>query len=234
MPAGLPIERIWIDDDGARVEGWYVVGRGRSNESPGPAVIFAHGNGESIDDCFAPMFRYTRFGVSLLLPEYRGYGRSTGNPSQSAVAADMERFYDWLARRPEVDPQRIILHGRSLGGGVVGVLVGSRPAAAVILESTFTSLVSLWKGRLLPAFLCRNPFRTDLAMSNYNGPVLIFHGKWDRTIPVSHGRRLHKLIPHSEYVEVRAGHNDLLADEPDAYYYWQTITKFLRDHKLIR
>jgi uncharacterized protein len=231
-PPGHGVEPFWINaEDGSRVEGWFVAGRRKNPASAGPAVILAHGNGELIDDNFPWMANYLNLGVSVLLPEYRGYGRSGGSPSQAAILADMERFYDWLVQRPEVDPARVIFHGRSLGGGVMAALATTRTPAAVILESTFTSLASIWTRALLPAFLCRNPFRTDVVMLKYRGPVLLFHGTRDEVIPVRHGRRLHEIIPQSTYVEMPAGHNDFPLD-PEAY--WSAIRVFLRDNGIIR
>ena len=84
------IERIWLTpEDGSRVEAWYLAAPGRSAAHPGPAVIYTHGNGELIDYWPAALEPYRQWGVSILLPEYRGYGRSTGKPSQAAVVADM-------------------------------------------------------------------------------------------------------------------------------------------------
>jgi hypothetical protein len=195
------------------------------------AVILAHGNGELIDDNFPWMARYLDLGVSVLLPEYRGYGRSGGSPSQAAITADMERFYDWLVQRAEVDPARVMFHGRSLGGGVMAALAAARTPAAMILESTFTSVASIWTRALLPPFLCRHPFRTDAVMEKYRGPVLVFHGTRDEVIPVRHGRRLHESIPQSRYVEMPAGHNDF---PPDPEAYWSAIRAFLHDNGLRR
>jgi fermentation-respiration switch protein FrsA (DUF1100 family) len=141
----------------------------------------------------------------------------------------MEQFYDWLVARPEVDASRILFHGRSLGGGVVADLATRRNAAAIVLESTFTSVASIWKRFGLPVFLCRNPFHTDLVMRNYGGPVLIFHGTRDDIVPVHHGRRLHEMIPNSTYIEMSAGHNDFPRD-PNAY--WKAIGGFLRTNGL--
>jgi fermentation-respiration switch protein FrsA (DUF1100 family) len=231
-PRGYGVEQVWIDaEDGSRVEGWFAAARGTKVASPGVTVVLAHGNGELIDDNVPWMAQYLDLGVSVLLPEYRGYGRSGGSPSQAAITADMERFYDWLVQRPEVDSNRVVFHGRSLGGGVVAALAATRTPAAMILESTFTSVASIWNRALLPSVLCRNPFRTDAVMEKFRGPVLVFHGTRDEVIPVRHGRRLHEIIPQSRYVEMPAGHNDF---PPDPEAYWKTIAEFLRENGLIQ
>lgn len=207
------VERVWLPiDDGdpsRQVEAWFVAGDGRSAESPGPAVMFFHGNADLIDRAVDIADLYTRLGVSVLLPEYRGYGRSAGRPSQRRITDDMVRFRDWLDARPEVDPRRIIYHGQSLGAGVAAALGDQRPPAAFILQSPFKSIASMMRRYGVPAFLARHPFRVDRTLTRLNLPTLIIHGARDEVIPVSHGRSLHKMLPGSRYVEPDAGHNDL-------------------------
>lgn len=225
------VSRMWFDGDGgARVEAWFVPAAARGPDRRGPTVIYAHGNGEVIDYWLGPLQPYRQLGVSVLLAEYRGYGRSTGAPSQSAITADMERMHDWLARRPEVDPAKILYHGRSLGGGVVAALAARRRPAALVLESTFLNVTSFFTRWGIPPFLCRHPFRTDRVVTTLGRPVLIFHGTHDEIIPVAHGRRLHEACQGSRYVEMPAGHNDF---PPDHAAYWREIEAFLRENRLI-
>ncbi|WAS96711.1 alpha/beta hydrolase [Nannocystis punicea] len=223
-PAG--VTPLWSPAaDGTRVEAWFVPGRGASAERPGPAVMFFHGNGELIDHQLALAASYAARGVSVLLPEYRGYGRSQGKPSQAAIVGDMLRFHDELAARPEVDRARVVFHGRSLGGGVASALAAVRPPAALILESTFTSLAALARKHGLPEALCRHPFRTDRVLPALQRPVLILHGSEDEMIPVAHGRSLHTSAPGSTYVELPGGHNDFPRDRPA---YERALDAFLR------
>jgi pimeloyl-ACP methyl ester carboxylesterase len=212
-PTEPGVQQIWITaDDGSRVEAWFKPGRGRTAASPGPAVIYFHGNYATVDDCgwLAPM--YASDGISALVVEFRGYGRAGGRPSQQAIVADSLRFYDWLAARPEVDPHRIILQGMSLGGAVAAQIADQRPAAGLILECTFTSLEAMTHRYLMPGFLCRHPFHTDRILPKLNIPIIIFHGRDDRTVPVEHGRRLHELAPRSRYVELPCGHQNYSND----------------------
>jgi hypothetical protein len=226
-PTEPGVEQLWITtDQGHRVEAWFKPGAGRSAASPGPAVILFHGNGDLLDTRWQAGRNYLNAGASLLVPEYRGYGRSAGKPSQRAIVADMIQFYDWLRQRPEVDPNRIAFHGISLGGGVALATAEHRKPAAVVLESTFTSIPDLSKRWLVPSFLCRHPFRSDRVIAELDAPVLIFHGRYDMTVPVSHGRRLHELAPNSEYIEQDTGHGDFHSD-------WKSTREFLlRNHIL--
>src|SRR5690606_34255575 len=102
-----------------RVEAWLLPGDGVSAERPGPAVVFAHGNAELIDHWPGALARYRRLGVSVVLPEYRGYGRSAGRPSESAIRDDLRALHARLSSHPMVDVTRLVYHGRSLGGGAV-------------------------------------------------------------------------------------------------------------------
>ena len=169
---------------------------------------------------------YGKIGVSVFLPEYRGYGRSAGKPSEKEIAADMIRFYDLLIRRADVDPSRIVFHGRSVGGGVAADLATRRTPAALILESTFSSIAAMALKFGAPPFLLKHPFRTDRVVEGLDVPMLIFHGTRDTVVPVSHGRRLHKLARGSTYVEYNSDHNDF-PGEGNEEAYWREIQAFL-------
>ena len=224
-------ETWWLDTPGgSRTEAWFCTGAGRGADAPGPLLVFAHGNAELIDDQLGLADHYVRLGFSVLLVEYRGFGRSTGRPSERGLVADFAAMLDRALRRPEVDAQRVIYHGRSLGGGVVAQLAARRPPAAMILESTFTSLASMTGRYLAPPSLVRYPFRTDRVVARLDTPLLILHGTRDEVIPIANGRRLHQLAPGSAYVEFDAGHNDF---PPDERAYWAVIDAFLGQHGLL-
>jgi fermentation-respiration switch protein FrsA (DUF1100 family) len=165
-------------------------------------------------------------GCSVLLPEYRGYGGCAGRPSERALIADARGFVALLARQPEVDPRRIVYHGRSLGGGVATGLAEVAPPAALILVSTFDNLSSLAPSYGVPPLLVRNPFRTDRRLPRLACPALLIHGTHDRLVPVAKGRRLHALVPTSQWLELPAGHNDLPRPEQRELF-WGTVREFL-------
>lgn len=206
-------ERIWLDAaDGVRVEAWFIKPSTPAPAGGWPAAIFFHGNAETIDDYVGHADLYLRLGFAVLLPEYRGYGRSGGSPSQSAIGADMVRFYDLLSARPDVDRTRIVFHGQSLGGGVACDLASKRAPAALVLESTFTSVASMCWSYGVPPLLCRNPFHSDDVVRGLDAPILIMHGTEDDIVPVSHGRRLRDLARRGTYVEMPGHHNDFPSD----------------------
>ncbi len=198
----------WLETpDGARVESWFYPGDGRSAASPGPAVIYFHGSGKLLDDWKTEQRPYTAWGVSVLCVEYRGYGRSSGDPSQRAITADNVRFHDWLIQRPEVDATRIFFHGRSLGGAVAAALVPQRRPIALILESTFTNLTDAAWRLGVPPFILRHPYQTDRVLAAYEGPVLIVHGRNDEMVRISEARELKRLAKQATLIETEGGHH---------------------------
>ena len=222
------VERVFIvAPTGERVEGWYV----RADEegghaAPGAAVLFAHGNAELIDDQLELVRRYRERGVHVLLMEYRGYGDSQGRPSQVGIVRDGVAFYDWLASRPEVDREKIVLHGRSLGSGVVSQIAAKRKAAALVLESPFASVASFaWRSGA-PSFLIKHPFRTDRVVATLRCPIVILHSRHDEIVPFSHGEKLHALAPGSRLIEMAGGHNDVMMNQAG---YWRAVDEVLEE-----
>jgi fermentation-respiration switch protein FrsA (DUF1100 family) len=225
VPPGA--ELIWVDtEDGNRVEGWFFAGAGRTADSPGPAVIFFHGNSELIDHCLEYAEMYPPWGVSVLLVEYRGYGRSGGEPSQEAIGRDMDAFYAWLIERAEVDIESVVYHGRSLGGGIAADLASRHPPRALILVSTFTSMGDMFWRYWVPGFIARDRYEVLDVVKGFDGPVLVIHGTRDNIIPVSHGRRLAEAARDATFVEIDANH-DL---PPDWGEHEATIQRFLESH----
>ena len=212
-PGELPgVERLWIDTEQGTVEAWLLLGDGVSTSAPGPLVVFAHGNGELIDYWWSVLAPYRRLGVSVLLPEFRGYGRSAGSPSQAAIVSDFERFVELVAHRPEVDPTRLVFHGRSLGGGVVVQLAARRRPRALVLQSTFTSVAVLARSYLVPKRLVLDAFESESTLRGLDVPVLIMHGRHDRVVPPSHAEALQGCIRGARLVWYDADHNDCPPD----------------------
>jgi len=225
------LEKIWLETPAGKVESWLLQPVSGSAAGPVPAVIFGHGNGELIDFWPEELKGFTRLGIAVLLAEYPGYGRSAGFPSQPSITETFIAAYDALASRKEIDPSRIVLFGRSLGGGAVCALSLRRPTAALILMSTFTSARSFAKRYLAPPFLVRDPFDNLSAVKKFRGPVLIMHGRHDTVIPFSHGMALHRAAGMGKLIAYEAGHNDC---PPDWNVFWQDIEGFLRDAGISR
>jgi len=219
------VEVFYIESSQGPVEGWFIPGEGVSDDTPGPVVIFAHGNGELIDHWPDGLRGYTRMGVSVMLPEFRGYGRSAGDPSQRAIGEDFSMFYDLVIQRPNVDPSRVVLHGRSIGGGVASQLASDRPSAVLIMQSSPSSIRRMAARFLLPWFLVRDPFDSVSVLRNYKQPVLVMHGNIDKIVPPSHAKRLAKAADDYTLIFYDVDHNTLPPSEP----YWRDIEQFLKD-----
>jgi fermentation-respiration switch protein FrsA (DUF1100 family) len=224
------LERLWIESADGPVEAWILPGAGADAEHPGPAVVFAHGNAELIDHWPAELEPYRSMGVTVVLPEYRGYGRSAGEPSEAAIASDLRALHARLLEHPLIDRERIAYHGRSLGGGAACALARTHPPRAMILESTFTSVADVAAGMYVPSFLIVDRFENLEVVRSYGGPVLVMHGIDDRTIPSEHGRRLANASRRSELALYASGHNDLPRTRSD---YWARIQRFLRASGLL-
>ena len=221
---------MWVESPEGPVEGWFLPGHGASAEKPGPAALFAHGNAELIDDWPEMMEGYRRLGVSVLLAEYRGYGRSAGAPSQDAITADFTAFHDWLLERPEVDSKRLILHGRSLGGGAVCALAALRKPAAMVLQSTFISVPAVARRFLIPGFLILDSFDNQAVVSTLEAPILLVHGQRDELIPYGHAVSLHEAAQDSQLVTYEAGHNDC---PPSWLDFWKRVENFLEQAEIL-
>lgn len=224
------LERIWLNTSCGRVEAWFLPPLSQE-AGPAPAVIFAHGNAELIDFWPEQMEGLRRPGVGVLLVEYPGYGRSEGMPSQQTVTEAFVAAYDTLAARKDVDASRIVLFGRSLGGGAVCALAGKRPAAALILLSTFTSLRALsWKF-LVPGLLVRDPFDNLAVVRTFAGPVLVAHGTRDGLIPYEHGVALSRAAQRGRLLTYDCGHNSC---PPDWEAFWGEVEGFLREAGILQ
>jgi len=215
------LERHWIPSaDGLRTEAWLVRAPGADAKG---LVCFLHGNAELIDDALHEAREWNARGFDVLLPEYRGYGRTPGAPSQAAIVWDVAAAIDFIIAKGEQGRghDRLILHGRSLGTGVaaqVAVGQGER-LKAMVLESPFLSVASFAWSYGVPPMLVTNPFRTDEALPRIDAPVLILHARGDEIVPISHGREL-ATANGATLVELDGSHNSGLSHQRE---YWRAI-----------
>lgn len=219
-PARPDLEVLWIDgDDGARAEAWlFRAGPPRpEGVERRPCVVLLHGNADLIDHMTEYADFYQSRGVHACLMEYRGYGRSTGEPSERGIVMDAVKLIDLLSAQPDVDPKRIVLHGRSLGAAVAAQAAALRTPAALVLESPFASVVRFARRFGVPGFLVKHPFRTDRVLPRIAAagvPMLIMHSRSDEIIPYAHAEELRSLAPQAKLVELTGGHNDATLNQP--------------------
>lgn len=218
---GLPCESLNITTgDGESLGAWWCP----QDDPANPALLFFHGNAGTRADRLHNVQGLWRAGWSVLIFDYRGYGDSTGRPSEPGLIRDGLAAYDWL--RGRVAKQPIVLFGRSLGGAVAAQTALQRSAAGLILESAFTSVPDMARLTLpLPGVgrLVRTRFDNLAAVSRIEIPLMIIHGTADELIPFTMGEALNKAAasPAKQFHAVAGGsHNDTYVVAGDAYYQW--------------
>jgi len=219
--------------DGEKVIAWYIPSPSARKGVPSPLVVYFHGNAEIIDTQPFPIEMYRNLNCSILLPEYRSYGRSKGTPSEKNIVDDAIYFHDEILKRPEVDHGRVFFHGRSLGAAVAAQLAVHRTPRLLILGSPFTSIRPFARRILAPTFLLRSTFDTDRVLPDFKFPVLIQHGVDDDIVPISHGRKLKELAKDCTYVEYQCMHNDFPGDN-NAEQYFSDVRAFLEKNVIVR
>jgi fermentation-respiration switch protein FrsA (DUF1100 family) len=206
--AGLPQgEEVTLDTaDGEKIIAWHVPPRGAK-----PVVIYFHGNGGALRLRVDRFARLVADGVGLLAVSYRGYGGSTGSPSEAGLIEDARAAYAFAAA---LYPGRIAVWGESLGSGVAVALAAEKPVTHLILDAPFTSAADIaaaiyW---FMPVrLLMRDTFRSDLRIAQVKAPALILHGDADVVVPIAYGARLYGMIPGKKRMVRFAGgeHVDL-------------------------
>ena len=210
--------------DGTRLHGWL---RHGAEEAARPGlVVYFGGNAEEVSgqvldaDALAPW--------SLAAFNYRGYGLSEGRPSEAALVADALVAYDRFAVREDVDPARIVVFGRSLGGGVAVQLAAARSVRGVVLVSPFDSLKSVGRRHypFVPvSLLLRHPFDSVARAPDIEAPLLVLAGERDRIVPSTHSKRLFDAWrgPKRWVLLPGADHNGIHLHPG----YWPAIREFL-------
>ena len=223
-------QQRWIEVPGARVESWFSPPDVSPNPGVAPLFILAHGNGDVMDEWPPRVQQLQRLGYGVLLVEYPGYGRSTGEPGQEEITASFMDAYDWALTQPGIDPQRVILFGFSVGGGAIGTLAAQRPSAALILKSTFTSVRDQASRFFLPGFLARDPFDNVTVVQHYTNPLLLIHGTRDTTIAHQNSVTLHRASNDGKLLLLPCGHSDCI-DDWDSF--WLTVIDFLVERGVV-
>jgi len=198
-------------EDGETLYGWH---RAAIWSGPRRVVLYFHGNASSLLAQMELQNLLLSEGWDFVGIHYRGYPGSTGVPSEAGLHKDAAAAWKWVTEELGAEPGRVAIHGRSLGGGVAVPLAASTNPGALVLESTFTSVVDLAKEhfRWLPiGSILEHRFMTRDFAKRVSCPLLVAHGAADSIIDVHHGKELARLFHADEYIEVaRIDHNDML------------------------
>lgn len=214
---GLDYQELWLHTrDGERLHAWWV-----PHPEARAVLHFSHGNAGNISHRLDNLRLFHDLGLSVLIYDYRGYGLSSGRPSEAGLHLDAEAGWLWLVEEQGVAPERIVLFGRSLGGAVAAELAARRQPGALMIESTFTSLPDIaaeiywW----LPVrWLTRLQLDARAALARSQQPTLVVHSRDDEIVPFSHGQALFDSAPQPRsFLELRGSHNTGFVVSEQAY-----------------
>lgn len=193
--------------DGLDISGWYIPA-----ENEKGVLLFCHGNAGNISHRLDSIKIFNSLNLSVLIFDYRGYGKSKGKPSEYGTYLDAEAAWDYLVNVKRKSSTSIILFGRSLGGAVAAEIATRKNPAALIIESCFTSVPDLGKTFYpwLPIkLLSKFKYSTIDKIGSINCPKLIIHSPDDEIISFRHGEMLYeKAFQPKEFLKIKGGHNE--------------------------
>jgi fermentation-respiration switch protein FrsA (DUF1100 family) len=243
---GLEAEDIHPETrDGLRLHAWYfpaVKGDGIPAQNADRLILISHGNAGNISGRIEMAGAMLQTGAAVLLYDYRGYGKSEGQPDETGLYEDLRAVSAFMIEEKGYSPEDIFLYGRSLGGAVAAHGATAFPewfgsaAGGLVLDSTFLTLRRMVRDvyPIVPSFLAKYEFNTLARIQELNAhqpalPVMIFHSPQDDVIGFHHGRQLYDAldVENREFAELRGGHNtSFFSSEAIILQHWKA---FLED-----
>ena len=228
---GLNYQDVWIEVNPGKIHGWWIPHKDES----APVMVYFHGNGSNNGDVVNLAAIFNELGLSVLLVDYRGYGKSSPVfPNETRVYEDAEAAWDYLTQKRQITPENIFVYGHSLGGAIAIELASRHPEiAGLITEGTFTSILEMAKlGKVLQIFpldwIVTQRFDSASKVKSLQTPILILHGSDDRTIPVEMAAELMAIATEPKQLAIipQAGHDNL--EEVGGEEYKQYLQRFIR------
>jgi hypothetical protein len=205
-----------VTADGLKLHAWHVPAKDAAG-----TVLFCHGNAGNVSHRIETIAVLHKLGMNVLVFDYRGYGKSEGRPTEEGTYRDAEAAWAYLVETRGEKPQRIVIHGRSLGGSVAAHLAMDRTAAGLIVESSFYDITELGAElfRWLPVrWLSRMKYKTAEYVKGARCPVLVIHSREDDMIALHHGQKIFDAAPQPKrLLEIHGGHNSAFLDSSDIY-----------------
>jgi uncharacterized protein len=202
--------------DDVELNAWWI-----PNPNSRATLLFLHGNAGNISHRLESINIFYKLGLSVLIIDYRGYGKSNGTPSEQGTYIDAETAWSYLTNNKNISSDNIIIFGRSLGGAVAIWLAEKHPSAALIVESSFTSIADIGKyyyPYLPSSLLAQIKYPSKDRISNINSPLLIIHSINDELIPYKYGQGLFKVAKKPKiFLNISGGHNDGFLTSGDKY-----------------
>ncbi len=197
------------------------------SENPKGVILYFHGNAGSLDDWGEVADDFVKMDYDVLISDFRGFGKSTGEMSEASFNQDAQMLYDFLLEK--YDAQKISIFGRSLGTGVAVDLASKNKAERLILETPFANFADLAQSRfkIFPVkALLKFDFSNKDKMEKVDCPIHIFHGTNDEVIPYNHAIKLESVLKQgSTFTTIKFGnHNNLFTFEE----YWTKIKAILK------
>ncbi len=217
--SGLPLEEVWLPvDDVVTVFGWFIDAGPTS-----PVLLWCHGNAGNVSHRLENIRQLYQRGISVMIFDYRGYGRSTGVPSEAGFYQDALASYDYLIQHRRISPERLIIFGRSLGSSVAGEVAIRRSSAGLMVEGSFPSIQAMSDHHYfgLPTrWLMDVDFNLAKKVRVLQVPLLVIHGEQDSIVPMALGRQVFETAhePKRWYAVSGAGHNDVPFVGGESYY----------------
>src|SRR5574341_797965 len=231
---GLPYNDVYFNSlDGMRLHGWFFTPKGGPDKAKATVIHF-HGNAENISTHFHAVAWLVREGFNVFVFDYRGYGQSDGKPNREGIQEDAGAAVRWVRERPDVDPDRLIFFGQSLGAAIAIHLAAAQERSglrAVVLESGFSGYRAIARDKLAGSVLTwplqwplsllvseRYVPRDDIAKIA-PVPVLIIHGTADPIVPYHHAETLYAaaLDPKTLWTIPGAGHTSAFGRYGEIY-----------------
>ncbi|MCP4566659.1 MAG: alpha/beta hydrolase [FCB group bacterium] len=215
--AGLAFDNVTIQtEDGVSIHGWFVPA-----DSARGTLLFCHGNAGNISNRIESIAQFNRLGLNVFIFDYRGYGQSEGKTTEDGTYLDADAAWQYLTLTRGIEPQQIIVFGRSLGGAIAAQLATQTNPKILIVESAFTSLPDAGAKHypFLPVrLMARFKFNTKEYLTRINVPVLIIHSSVDDIIPFEFGQRLFEAAHEpKQFLEINGSHNDGYMVSADQY-----------------
>src|SRR6476469_9841874 len=210
----IPYQEVWlpVKTRSRKIEklhGWWLPAANRSSLG---TLLYLHGRGFNIGANINQSYRFRQLGFSVLLIDYRGYGRSQGSfPSEYRVYEDAETAYNYLVKQRQLSPSEIFLYGHSMGGAVAVELAIAHPeAAGLIVQSSFTSMLDMVERYSMMRLLLTQKFDSLAKVKLLLIPVLFAHGTADPLIPSGMSKKLYAASPEPKKILLvpNAKHNN--------------------------